>query len=459
MNTSIPSEVIAWFRESVVYIEHHRNKTLVICINGELVSNGFEKLARDITTLHHLGLNIVLVHGARPQIEQALTQQNIHTDFINGVRLTSKEAMNIAKQVLGGVTSEITAQLSAQPSDLITPFALPFNAHPKPLTVCSGNFVIAQPIGVMDGIDHLFTGKVRKVNSQGIKELLNLNNIVLIASIGHSPSGENFNLTVEETAVAVAEAVHADKLIFFTDTKDITAEKNHPRAPHPTPPNHRPDVLTPDRARTLSENLDKPIARSFQFGADACEKGVRRVHILEQTLDGALFSELYTRDGVGTMITNDVYQDIRPAQLDDVSGIIALLKPMEKEGFIVYRSREQIELDIQKFTVMVLDGKVIGCVALYPYPSDGMAEIACMITAPEYSKSGYGSLLLNTAIEQAITLELSNVFVLTTQAEHWFKERGFTEKSTDQLPIDKQLLYNWQRQSKILFKPISTHHI
>lgn len=453
MKATLPNEVITWFRESVAYIEYHRKKTLVICLNGEIVSHGIGNIVKDISTLHHLGLKIILVHGARPQIEQALAQQNIKTECVNGVRLTSKEAMGVAKQVLGGVSSEIVAQLSAQPSELITQFELPIDKPPKPLTVCSGNFVVAQPIGVMDGVDHLFTGKVRKINHQAINELLNLNNIVLISSVGHSPSGEHFNLTVEETAVAVAEAMSADKLIFFTNTQSITEaiDKNRPANFHPI---HRTDVLTSNSARALSEHVEKHASRSLELGATACEKGVRRVHILEQTLDGALFSELYTRDGVGTMITNEAYQYIRPAQLDDVGGIIALLTPMEKDGVIVYRSREQIELDINNFTVMVLDGKVIGCVALYPYKTDGMAEIACMITSPEYNKSGYGSLLLKTAIEQASALKLSSVFVLTTQAEHWFKERGFKEQTTDQLPMDKKLLYNWQRQSKVLFKSI-----
>lgn len=221
-NTPIPNEVITWFRESSSYIEYHRQKTLVICISGECVAQGFEKLAKDITTLHHLGVKIVLVHGARPQIEAALSQYNIHTDFINGVRLTSKEAMNVSKQVLGGVQSDITAHLCAQPKALTPYLEAPerstLTSQTKPFTVCGGNFVIAQPIGVMDGVDHLFTGKIRKVNHQAITELLQLDNMVLISSLGHSPSGECFNLTVEETAVAVAKSLNADKLIFFADT-------------------------------------------------------------------------------------------------------------------------------------------------------------------------------------------------------------------------------------------------
>lgn len=458
MNSAvIPNEVIAWFRESATYIEHHRNKTLVICITGEFVANGIEHLARDLITLHHLGIKVVLVHGGRPQIEQALSHHHIHTDFVQGMRLTSKAAMNITKQILGGVASDIVAQLSAQPSELIqldTAFSAPHkHSPPKPLTVCQGNFITAQPIGVVDGVDHLFTGKVRKVNHTAIQELLDMNNIVLISSMGYSPSGESFNLTVEETAVAVAKSLHADKLIFFIDTHSLTNAPT-PKAPLFDPTLHRINVLTPHDARECAQHVPEYTARSLTYAADACEQGVERVHILEQSLDGALFSELYTRDGVGTMVTNDTYQHIRPAQLDDVSGIISLLKPMEAQGVVVYRSREQIELDIEKFTVMVLDGKVIGCVALYPYQADGMAEIACMITAPEYNKSGRGSLLLNTAMDHASALGLSSVFVLTTQTEHWFKERGFKEQSPDQLPMDKQSLYNWQRQSKVLFKSL-----
>lgn len=442
MNDNIPSEVIAWFRESAPYIEQHRDKTLVICISGELVSNGFDTLAKDIGTLHHLGIRIVLIHGARPQIETALAQHNIHTDFINSTRLTSKEAMTVAKQVLGGVQADILAQLSAQPQSF-SPH-IDATTSKKPLTLCSGNFITAQPIGVVDGVDYLFTGKVRKVNHLAIEEQLTLGNIALISSMGFSPSGESFNLTVEETAVAVAQALNADKLVFFAHTESLTE----------TDSNTPIDVLSPNAARALAPNVPKNVAHILNHAAQACEKGVQRAHILDQSLDGALFSELYTRDGVGTMITNDDYQYIRQAQLDDVSGLIALLTPFEEQGVVVYRSREQIELDINHFTVMVRDGKVIGCVAVYDYPSEGMAEVACMITSPEYSDSGRGSLLLNTALEQARAMNLSSVFVLTTQAEDWFKERGFKEHSPDDLPMDKKLLYNWQRQSKVLFKPL-----
>lgn len=182
----------------------------------------------------------------------------------------------------------------------------------------------------------------------------------------------------------------------------------------------------------------------------ACLKGVQRSHLISFSEDGALIQELFSRDGIGTQVVTASAEQIRKATINDIGGILDLIAPLESDGILVRRSREQLEQEIERFTIIVKDRLIIGCVALYSYPEDQMAEIACLAIHPEYRDGNRGAHLLAHMKNQANTLDIQQLFILTTRSLHWFREQGFSEIDLAALPIKKQDLYNFQRNSKIL---------
>ena len=438
MSKSDLQNSIQWFRDAAPYIHAHRGKTVVLAFDGAaLLESTFPSLIEDIALLSSLGLKLVLVHGVRPQTEQALQAAGQQTEIHNGLRITDQAALSIVKQVVGSVRVDIEALLSTNTQNT----AMANSA----LHIASGNYVTAQPVGVVNGIDHLHTGKVRKIHAAAIQQQLNNNNIVLLSPLGYSPTGEVFNLRAEDVAVSAAAALHADKLVFLMESESLQHQDGQ-----------RVDQMNAKQAHLLSANshFDDELITHLRSAITACEQGVARTHLISRQHEGALLQELYTRDGQGCLITNDIYEDTRPAQIDDVCGILDLLKPLEDAGVLVYRSREQLELEIAHFTVVERDGKVIACAALYPYAQEGCAELACIVVSPEYCESGRGNALLHAIETQAQQLNVETLFVLTTQTAHWFIERGFAEASLEQLPEQKRELYNLQRNSKVFCKKL-----
>lgn len=430
---------IQWFRNAAPYINAHRGKTVVLAFGGEaLQESTFPSLIQDIALLSSLGLKLVLVHGVRPQMEAALQAAGLASDYHNTLRITDQHALAIAKQVAGTARVDIEALLS-------------INLHNTPmadaqLQVTSGNFVTAQPLGVLDGVDYLHTGKVRKINALAIQEQLDNSNIVLLSPLAYSPTGEIFNLSAEDVAVSAAAALNADKLIFLMECESLQHQDGK-----------RVDLLNTKQAQMLCNNsqLSDEVTVHLHSAIHACENGVARTHLISRQHDDALLQELYTRDGEGCLVTNEVYEDTRQANIDDVPGILRLITPLEDQGVLVYRSREQLELEINYFTVVERDGKVIGCVALYPFAEEHMGELACIVIDPDYASGGRGNALLYEVETQAKDQGLDKLFVLTTQTAHWFIERGFEEAELNALPIQKRELYNIQRNSKVFIKSLA----
>ncbi len=421
---------INFFREAAPYIHLHRGKTFVIAFEGEIIEHpSFTSLMQDIAILSALGAQVVLVHGARQQVEQQLAQINHEVLVIDDLRVTDDITLKIAKQTIGALRVEIENQLSHA---LSTPPIIN-----ETLGVLSGNFITAQPIGIHNGTDYQHTGKVRKINTQLINQLLNAGNIVLLSSLGFSPSGEAYNLRYEDVASATAKSLKADKLIFI-DANDATL----------------PDEIE-------LKNLDDYIkqhpqqSRLLKHIAETLNNGVERVHLISASREGGLLLELYTRDGVGTMFNASLYETIRPATLEDVGGIIDLIEPLEAKGALIKRSREQLETEIDNFSVIERDGKIIACGALYAVADSKIGELACLAVNPDYLGGQRGDRLLKRISQQAKKHQLQQLLVLTTQSVDWFKERDFTEGNVSALPEKKKELYNFQRNSKILIKRIS----
>ena len=426
------ANIVHWFRDAAPYINRHREKTFVVYFSGEAIdSAGFDNLIHDLAILHALGIRLVLIHGARPQIERRIRLEEITPWFAHGLRITDDRSLNPVIEAVGRLRVIIEARLSLSLAN--TPMS------GSRIRVCSGNFITARPLGVRNGIDFHHTGEVRRVQTDAIEAQLASGQCVLLSPLGYSPTGEVFNLSAEDVATRTAIALGADKLILMNDR---------------ALPDGFPSQLTPAQIDELL--LDNPpsgmLAKHLQNAREAIASGVRRCHVIDHERDGSLLLELFTRDGAGTLVSAEAFEDIRQATINDVGGILELIEPLEREGLLVRRSREQLELEIDHFTVIERDGKIIACAALYPYPEEKAAEIACVAVHPEYRQDRRGERLVEYLEKAARLQRLKYLFVLSTQTMHWFMEQGYRPGSLDDLPLERAALYNYQRQSKIFIK-------
>lgn len=429
---------VDWLRAVAPYIHAFRNKTFVVGFGGELISAGrLNTLVQDIALLQAMGIQIVLVHGSRPQVEEQMRLRNLSSQFARGLRVTDAPALESAKEAAGEIRLDIEAAISQGLPN--TPMA-----HAR-MSVVSGNFVTARPVGIVDGVDHQHTGIVRKVDADSIRQSLTHGKLVLLSPLGFSPTGEAFNLSMEDIAVATAISLRADKLIFITETPGVVdGEKGLLRE------------LSLDEAIKLRESggLDEATEFYLQYATRACRSGVPRAHLIPFAIDGSILVELFTHDGVGSMITYENLESLREATFDDVGGIVQLIEPLEQDGTLVRRDRNQIEREIDHFSVIEHDGVLFGCVALYAYPKEQIGEMACLTVAPEAQGSGDGERLLKRIEQRARARGLKRIFVLTTRTEHWFLKRGFVKANVEDLPEDRRRLYNWQRKSLVLIKQL-----
>ncbi len=438
-SSTIPDNFVDWFRGSSPYIHAHRGRTFVIAFGGEAVADDqFANLIHDIALLHGIGIRLVLVHGARPQIEDRLKSRKVEMQYINGLRVTDDAALTCVKEAAGAVRVEIEALLSMGLAN--SPMA---GAR---IQVASGNFVTARPIGVRNGIDYCHTGEVRRVDAQAIESRLDSGAIALVPPLGYSPTGEVFNLSAADVAASVAIALGADKLINLVEHKGATDSRN--RVITNMVPKQVDELIA--RRKQLPEDL----LQSLNASLDASRSGVKRVHLIDRRQDGALLKELFTRDGIGTLITAEPYEETRTARIDDVGGLLELLEPLEETGVLVRRSRELLETEIDCFTLMERDGMAIACAALYPYPQESMAELACVVVHPQYRGGDRGERLLEHMENAARQEGIDQLFILTTQTAHWFREHGFIQADLKALPMKKRELYNYRRNSKVFIKPL-----
>lgn len=436
-------EYIDWFRHSSSYINAHRKKVFVVLLPGEALEHpNFSNIVHDITLLNSLGVKLVLVHGSRPQINAALQEAGIESRYHKGLRITDTESLQVVKKIIGSLSIDIEAVFSMGLAN--SPM------HGADLTLSRGNYITARPLGVLDGIDHALTGVVRKVNTAAIQQHLEGHNIVLLNNLGYSPTGEVFNLSAEEVATEVAVALHAEKLILFIPQQGIVDENGNMVST--LSPASAQNVLNAVHAR--QENTQNGIAQALSAALKACSRKVARSHLISFAHNGALIEELFTRDGSGTLVSQENFEVLRPATIEDVGGLLELITPLEEAGVLVHRSRELLEAEIGFFFVIEREGMIIACAALYPL-DEQCGEIACIAIHKDYQDTGRGKDLLAALEAHAKRSGLSRVIVLTTQTTHWFLEKGFTPIEISELPEKKKNMYNYQRNSKALAKSLN----
>ncbi|MCD6025484.1 MAG: amino-acid N-acetyltransferase [Solimicrobium sp.] len=431
-----PEQFVQWLRSVAPYIHAFRGKTFVVGFPGELVVAGvLPFLAEDLSLLHALGIKIVIVHGSRPQVAEQLALRNTEGRFHNGIRITDTAAMECSKEAAGELRLDIEAAFSQGLPN--TPMA-----HSE-IRIISGNFVTARPLGIVNGVDYGLTGVTRKIAYETIHRILDTGNLVLLSPLGFSPTGEAFNVTMEDVAVAAATSLNADKLVFITETPLLRDKEG----------NELRELSSQQARKELAENyLHEDAAYYLEHGIKATNAGVPRVHLVPFDMDGSVLLELFSHDGVGTMLTHENLESLREATIDDIGGIIELIEPLEADGTLVKRGRELIEREINYFSVIEHDNVIFGCAALYPFPSEQMAEMACLTVNPDVQSQGDGERILKHMEKRARRAGFSKIFVLTTRTAHWFLKRGFVNATVDDLPKDRQRMYNWQRKSLVLIK-------
>lgn len=428
-------EYVQWFRGAAPYIKAHRNKTFVILISDAVIfSEQFIGLVHDIALLNHLGIKLVLLHGSRDRIDSHLAQNNLETRFHHNIRISDANSMPFIIQAINEVKTYFESHLSMGLPN--TPMS------GSEISLLSGNFVTGMPLGVIDGVDMQHSGKVRTIKHQAIQDLLDLKHIILLSNIGYSRTGEVFNLPAEELASEVASALKADKLVFIQ--KDLGGSESPPSS-----------LSSRDcEALLASGEGSADFQGLLRLAIRAIQAQVKRVHLIDQDVDGGLILELFTRDGCGTMVTNLFYEGIRAGTIDDIGGILSLIEPLEASGVLVARSREQLELEIAHFRVVEKDGMIIACIACITDSENKIAEIACLAVHPDYQGAGLGKQLLQLAEMEAEKQNISLCYALTTRTSHWFIEHGFVENNNFELPVSRRINYNPGRRSKILSKSL-----
>ncbi len=445
MSLVFPHTFVPWFRAVAPYIHAYRGKTFVVALAGEAIAAGkLSVFVQDLSILHAMGIKLVLVHGFRPQVTEQLAAKGHVSLYSHGVRITDPVALDAAQEAAGQLRFEIEAAFSQGLPN--TPMA---NATVR---LVSGNFLIARPVGIVDGIDFIHSGLVRRVDGAAIRRALDIGAVVLLSPIGFSPTGEAFNLTMEDVATATAIALQADKLLFLTEVPGVRERQDDADSAIDT------ELALADAKRLLAAlpRPEQPSDPAFylQHCVKACEGGVERSHILPFAVDGAILQEVFTHDGIGTMVVDEKLESLREATSDDVGGILQLIEPFERDGTLVRRERTEIERDVANYTVIEHDGVIFGCVALYPYPEAKTGEMAALTVSPLSQGQGDGERMLKRIEQRAKALGLDSIFVLTTRTMHWFIKRGFAQVDPDRLPEARKRKYNWDRRSQVLVKKI-----
>ena len=443
MSLVFPHTFLPWFRSVAPYIHAHRGKTFVVAIAGELIAAGkLPTFAQDLALIHAMGIKVVLVHGFRPQVQEQLKAKGHDSTFSHGMRVTDAVALDCAQEAAGQLRYEIEAAFSQGLPN--TPMA------GSQIRVVSGNFITARPVGIVDGVDFQHTGLVRKIDAVGIRRAVEYGALVMLSPFGFSPTGEAFNLSMEDVAASTAIALKADKLIYVTEVKGIPLDPKDPGSEIDQ------ELALADAEKLLAAlpNPMQPTDTAFylQHAVKAGKNGVDRVHIVPYSVDGSILLESFTHDGVGTMIVDEKLESLREATADDIGGVLQLIEPFEKDGTLVKRDRTEIERDIDHYTVIEHDGVIFGCAALYPYPEARTAEMAALTVSPQVQSQGDGERILKRIEQRAKAQGLESIFVLTTRTMHWFLKRGFVQVDANWLPEARQRKYNRDRRSQVLVK-------
>lgn len=485
---------VKFFRQASPYIEGHRGRTFVIAIPGEVVDRQdlLDPLLEDVALLHGLGVHLVVVVGARMQINQAVRAKGSEPRYVKGYRVTDDIAMKAAVAAAGSARMMVEARLSKAPTVTMmrrhernTGSGGSTKQQAPAVTTVSGNYVSAKRKGVVGGIDYQHTGSVRYVQSEAVKHQLNHGNIVLLSNLGYSTTGEPLNCDCYSVSVRAAIDLNADKLIIAAlPDGDPMLET----LPAWLPIHEAESLLLSQQIRTSESSIDGSTSDegdAFRQAADdldfdtwyelglpmplltacmVCKAGVKRAHLINVSINGALLLELYSTDGVGSMISSDFYEGIRGATTSDVSKIFNLLQPMVDKGMLVQRSQQTIADEIHNFIVLERENELLACAYARPLGKnengEAIAELGAFCVHPGYRGGGKGDTLLQFLEERSRSSGTKILILLTTRTADWFQQRGFTAAgaahSSDIIPLHRRNEIDPSRNSQLYYKIIGS---
>ncbi|MBU6409937.1 MAG: amino-acid N-acetyltransferase [Verrucomicrobia bacterium] len=414
------------------YIPQFREKTFVLAVDGAIVTDeNFATLLLDVAVLRSLNIRVVLVHGASAQIRDLAGEQNIKASDLAGAGVTDAATLKLALTAANRLTHEILEGLSA-----------------NDLRAASTNVIIAHPMGIIQGVDHLFTGKVERVDTELLHTLLTQGIIPVIPPLGFDGDGRTYRVNSDGVAVAVAEAIKAIKLIFLTSNDGLMYNGQLIR-----------QMLVAELEKLLLQNsagFPPELLSKAQHAAAACKAGIPRVHAINGKVDEGLLAEVFSNDGIGTLIYANEYQQIRPAKKKDVRAIQLLTKAAVEADELVKRTRATIEKNLGDYFIFEIDKNPVACVALHVYPEQNKGELACLYVNASHENQGIGRKLIQFIENKAREAGLNDLFALSTQAFTYFQSKGgFVEGASDDLPPVRREKYEQSgRNSKVLIKKL-----
>lgn len=435
MVTRKASTFATGFREATPFIRQHREQTFVVYLSGEVLASGhFPEIARDLVVAHGLGVNLVLVHGARPQIDTRLQKRGVKPSFVAGHRVTDLATLEAVRDAVGAIRVQIESELT-----------LSRRTGQGALHVVSGNLVSAAPVGVLDGVDHQRAGRVRNVEAGAITRIANERMIAVLSPLGTSLTGELYNIRSDDltvhTAVALSRApLGVAKVISYTLDTELESASEAAQS--------WPSKVSSEEAATAFGQCD---SLGVQAALKSARAGIARTHLVLADQPGQLLDELYRPGGGGLLITDEAV-GIRKARSSDVAELLKLIEPLAENGVLVRRSKEVVESELDHFFVFEVEKEVVACATYRPHTDVALAEIGCIAVRDDQRGQMRGRTLLETLERQAWREQLKGTFVLTTQSADWFREQGYEQIAPSELSEQALGRYVPGRNSKILRK-------
>ncbi|HSU52518.1 MAG TPA: amino-acid N-acetyltransferase [Candidatus Dormibacteraeota bacterium] len=414
------------------YIPQFRDKTFILSVDGAIVtSENFPNILLDVAVLRSLNIRVVLVHGASAQIKALAEERDFKPSDLDGAGITDASTLQLALTAANRLTHEILEGLSA-----------------NDLRAACPNAIIAHPMGIIQGVDHLFTGKVERIDTELLQTLLTQGIVPVVPPLGFDGDGKTYRVNSDSVAVAVADALKATKLIFITTHDGIFRNGALLR-----------QLLVADLDTVLANgktDIVPEMLSKAQHASAACKAGVQRVHIINGRVDEGLLAEVFSNEGIGTLIYANEYQQIRRALKKDVRHIMMLTKDSVASDELVKRTRSGIEKSLNDYYLFEIDKNPVACVALHTYPDQGKGELACLYVKPSHENQGIGRKLIQFVENKARETGLNELLTLSTQAFTYFQSKGgFVEGTPDDLPATRRDKYDQSgRNSKVLIKKL-----
>ncbi len=412
------------------YIPQFREKTFILAVDGAIVTDeNFATLLLDVAVLRSLSIRVVLIHGAAAQVKSLAAEQNVAPSNLDGTGITDAATLKLALTAANRLTHEILEGLSA-----------------NDLRAASTNAIIAHPMGIIQGVDHLFTGKVERVDTELLQALLAQGVVPVIPPLGFDGDGKTYRVNSDGVAVAVAEALKATKVIYITSNDGLIHNGQLIR-----------QLIVSELQlllQTQTDGFTPEILSKAQHAMAACKAGIPRVHIINGKVDEGLLAEVFSNEGIGTLIYANEYQQIRLAKKKDIRAIQLLTKQGVEASELVKRTRAMIEKNLADYYLFEIDKNPVACVALHIYPEQKKGELACLYVNPSHENQGIGRKLIQFVENKAREIGLTEIITLSTQAFTYFQSKGgFAEGTPDDLPPSRREKYDQSgRNSKVLIK-------